>query len=272
MRTQPNIGIETPTSGEVSAFLQSYQNNAPDWAMEYLKIHKKRFQITIESLPKGNCRQSAIELGTYGLFLMALRELGGYGHVDGTVFDQSQPEKVFHQQFPFDPVKHSYQCYNMDLERECVPVGPSFYDFVLCCETLEHLATDPMALVYEMNRILRPGGIVLLTTPNIGCLWNIHRILQGEIPNNYHVYRRARNHDRHNLEYTPSLLSKIFAAGGFETVRLWTENCWTPVPPQPLIEFMEREGYPLDLRGDDIFIIARKIKAGQDRLPSFLYG
>lgn len=38
------------------------------------------------------------------------------------------------------------------------------YDVVTCCEVIEHV-TDPAGLLREIRRVLKPGGIAVLTTP-----------------------------------------------------------------------------------------------------------
>jgi 2-polyprenyl-3-methyl-5-hydroxy-6-metoxy-1,4-benzoquinol methylase len=46
-----------------------------------------------------------------------------------------------------------------------VAVSGSVFDTVISCETVEHLA-DPQRALREIQRVLRPGGRLLLTTPN----------------------------------------------------------------------------------------------------------
>jgi SAM-dependent methyltransferase len=45
-----------------------------------------------------------------------------------------------------------------------IPVPEASFDFVLCTEVLEHVP-EPIAAVAEMARILKPGGLMLLTAP-----------------------------------------------------------------------------------------------------------
>lgn len=52
-----------------------------------------------------------------------------------------------------------------DLSR-ALPVADSSLDYVACVEGIEHLER-PMDALREMRRVLRPGGRLVLTTPNV---------------------------------------------------------------------------------------------------------
>jgi len=46
-----------------------------------------------------------------------------------------------------------------------IPVADAAFDTVISCETIEHVV-EPMQAMREIHRVLRPGGRLLLTTPN----------------------------------------------------------------------------------------------------------
>ena len=51
---------------------------------------------------------------------------------------------------------------------------------------------DPMWMMMEINRILKPGGYLVLTTPNIASLRAVAGILQGFHPMLFPAYIRPR--------------------------------------------------------------------------------
>lgn len=242
-----------------------------DPANTYVTSHAARFQQTLEALPVASGPgQRAIEVGTYGFFLPALHEVAGFAEVDGAIFESGTPYKRVRRSYPFDPAGRGYTLFNANLEHECLPFEEPFYDLVLAPEILEHMPVDPMGFMAELNRITKPGGRLLLTTPNIVANENIFRILWRQVPNIYHLYRSGRHSDRHNLEYGPDLLVKLVENCGYAVERIWTEDSWN-VPRPEIAYLIENAGFPPELRGDNLFIQAVKTGPVQDRFPTFLY-
>jgi SAM-dependent methyltransferase len=64
-----------------------------------------------------------------------------------------------------------------DIELEQFPLEDNRADIVLLFETFEHLRIDPIFTFSEIVRILRPGGVMLLSTPNLKSLKGLYNYL-----------------------------------------------------------------------------------------------
>src|SRR5207302_6079645 len=87
------------------------------------------------------------------------------------------------------------------------------FDAVLFCEVLEHLLEDPFRPLREIQRVLKRGGALILTTPNATRLENVARLLAGE--NIYDPYSAYGPYGRHNREYTLKELRRLLTHAGF---------------------------------------------------------
>ena len=56
------------------------------------------------------------------------------------------------------------QCHYADM-TEPLPLGDEVVDVIVCQEGIEHVPNQ-LAVLEEFNRVLKPGGTVILTTPN----------------------------------------------------------------------------------------------------------
>jgi SAM-dependent methyltransferase len=72
-------------------------------------------------------------------------------------------------------------------DAQALPVADGCADAVVLLDILEHLP-DPRAALAEAHRVLRPGGVVILSVPNRGAL---HRL---DALNVYTSLRRRRPH------------------------------------------------------------------------------
>lgn len=69
---------------------------------------------------------------------------------------------------------------NLNNPSPLAGVAPGDYDVVLLGEVLEHVLNHPLGLMREIGRVLRPGGRLILTTPNPANVMNAWRLLRGQ--------------------------------------------------------------------------------------------
>jgi hypothetical protein len=87
----------------------------------------------------------------------------GYDHVRGCVSGQAGEAETL----SFDvPEGGTFTCKvdHFDPERDFYPYPSAHFKAILCCELLEALARDPMYMMDEIHRVLRPGCPLILTT------------------------------------------------------------------------------------------------------------
>lgn len=143
-----------------------------------------------------------------------------------------------------------------DLRYEPLPFDDASMDSALCLEVIEHLSdlryqeattlSGLFTFLDELFRVVRPGGKILITTPNAASIWTIQRALLQQVPMMY---------EWHFREFTVDELRRIMEFIGFEVVSITTEFVWHKWDFTPIIEFMKSHGYSLKDRGDDIFLV-----------------
>ncbi|MEO5957081.1 MAG: methyltransferase domain-containing protein [Nitrospiraceae bacterium] len=103
--------------------------------------------------------------------------------------------------------------------QEAVPLPDSSAQLVFALEIVEHL-TSPFHLMTEAYRLLKPGGHVVITTPNVTRIGNIFKLLIGRSPNDRLAppgYNDPNDEWRpHAREYAMHELAEMLRHIGFE--------------------------------------------------------
>src|SRR5450755_844922 len=245
-------------------------------AVGYLDTHLTRLVKTLEITPPGGPHDRILEMGAYLQITPALRSKLGYGHVRGCYYGPAG--KIDHRSATAADGE-TFDC-EIDLfnaEKDPFPYPDAHFSTVLCCELIEHLTEDPMHLMSEINRIVKPGGHLVLTTPNIGSLRGIAAILGGYHPGIFTAYVLPRAggevEARHNREYTPKEIQRLLQNSGFTVTLIETGPFrQTPRPEEGwVLNLLDRFELPRDLRGDDIYVVGRRTGPIRERFPDWLY-
>ena len=240
-------------------------------ALDYLQTHGKRLMETLALIPPGRPDQKILELSSYLQMPPLLHRYGGYGEILVTNWWEGGPrQKVMTLRHSVTGEELQYLMHNVDVEHDRLPFDDGTLDVVVCGELIEHLREDPLQMLVEIQRVLRWGGLLILTTPNIASAHSIESVLGGNSPYIYGQYNRRSPADRHAREYTPEDVRVALEAGGFEVIRLLTKNIWHD-PPEDLLARLDRTGISRDLRGDNIFAVGRKLTRRIERFPRELY-
>lgn len=77
--------------------------------------------------------------------------------------------------------KRGLKAFQADLNSSKLPFHDNSFDLVFCGEVIEHIF-DTDFLLDEANRVLKPGGTLILTTPNLAAWYNRGALLFGFQP------------------------------------------------------------------------------------------
>lgn len=75
-----------------------------------------------------------------------------------------------HRYIGVDTPASTFSQFDVAAVASHLPFTEQSFDSILCTEVLEHLS-DPASCLREMGRVLRPGGHLILTTPQV---WHLH--------------------------------------------------------------------------------------------------
>jgi glycosyltransferase involved in cell wall biosynthesis/SAM-dependent methyltransferase len=272
--TAPPAASDAPAPNELAQYLATWA--LTDESRQYLATHVTRLVRTLEIIPKGGPEDRILEMGAYMQITPALHTRLGYGCVRGCYYGAAG--EVDHKQ-AVSTAGERFAC-DIDLfdaERDRFPYADGEFTTVVCGELIEHLFHDPMHLMLEVNRVLKPGGWFVLTTPNIASMRAVSAILQGYHPGFFHSYIRpaasGEVEARHNREYAPREVHLLMENAGFEVTLLETgEFLDAPHPEFGWVRhLLDRYRMPANLRGDGVYAVGRKTGPARERYPDWLY-
>jgi 2-polyprenyl-3-methyl-5-hydroxy-6-metoxy-1,4-benzoquinol methylase len=129
-----------------------------------------------------------------------------------------------------------------------MPYRDSAFDAAICSETVEHIPDD-RRVVQEIARVLKPGGLLFFTVPN---LWNAARIVSMIKARDFTVQLG----EHHIREYSPREVHRLLSPW-FTLERRYTVGFGWKGPLGGTIERMVSLG-PLRRFSSSIAVVAKK--------------
>lgn len=162
----PSEGALESLRASAERVFAAAEDGAPS---EYWKYHSERLALDLEWASRSMKRDAAIlEIGGYPFFLTCALTDHGY---NARAVDRSIPAVV---RLAKSVGVAATSC---DIEIQQLPFSSDFFDEVLVNEVFEHLRVDIIFTFKEVHRVLRPGGRLWLSTPNLRSLRGIANFL-----------------------------------------------------------------------------------------------
>lgn len=177
--------------------------------ISYQDVHSIRLAKTIATVDKLQ-PSTILELGCYPpeALLLSLR----------------QRYQVFGICSDFEPVNLP-DVAKLNIESDPFPFPANSLDLVLLCEVIEHMTQHPPThLLTQIHQVLRPGGHLLITTPNQTQLKNLARRLFRLAPPAGH----DSTYSAHHHEYTLAELGSTLTHHGFTVTQAQHIDFYTP--------------------------------------------
>ena len=193
----------------VKLSLEQVPNSSPE-EIEYQHYHRKRFEFAFNLIQKINPK-NALEIGPYVIAHNVVRlgvKIDTLGYCSEKIYRNGT-----HIIFDLDQIGR---------HPELMRSGD--YDLVIACEVIEHLHLDLDLIYRQLSKLTRPGGTVLIQTPNAVPLKKRVAMLFGKNPFEMIRPEYRPGYGGHIREFTMSELTGYAKKNGFEVIESYCEN------------------------------------------------
>jgi SAM-dependent methyltransferase len=172
--------VSVPIAAVYDELQRSPRLDHDPWSRPNLQTFRPRHMLMWESLSRYGTgpREAIADVGCHNGFFLRLASELGFRRFIGVDFFPLSSERSFLAEL--DGVEQLRANFNEDgFLRQ---VADESVDCVCSTEVLEHIYHHPAGYLAECWRILRPGGLLLLSTPNPCTLTRAIMLLRGRSP------------------------------------------------------------------------------------------
>lgn len=183
-----------------------------EWGINYFGDNKIRYVSDLELIQKYYQKGKVLEVGSLPCHLTYC--IDKLGCPLTSVDIDPDRAKLFIK-------KHNLTVIKCNIETEPIPFEDNSFSLVIFMEIFEHLRIDPIFTLKELNRVLKPGGTMILTTPNLYTLDRVILFLQGRsLDDPYRQFEKLHRlgHMGHFREYSTNQVKRFLTNTGFEII------------------------------------------------------
>ena len=116
------------------------------------------------------------------------------------------------------PAKGRVSLLTADILKDGLPYEDSSFDMLLSFDVIEHLS-QPESLLEEMKRVLRPDGVMVISTPNRRRPYGVLLSILGKRSFPYGEKKADDPYAQHVREYTYREFRDALEGAGFQVMR-----------------------------------------------------
>lgn len=182
------------------------------------EFHKRRIEITVDlireaALLRQNTQQ-VLDLGC------------GQGHITDKIRQALNDVEVTALDYSVSAIEYAHEHFpKIDFavgDAYDPPYKKGFFDVVVCNNLWEHVP-DPLFLLKQIRRIVKPGGHIIISTPSRYRIRNLVRIVSGSsvsFMSHHHVTEYTVGQVKEQLRYggfvVKTVLSRPISTGGLK--------------------------------------------------------
>lgn len=139
-------------------------------------------------------------------------------NVEVTVIDY--PDSIAIQKDYYDFLGFKYV--GIDLSKGFSGLDKAYFDMIIYTEVIEHIPTAPYEQLLPFDAYLKPGGSVIVTTPNMTSIVHIAKLFMKlplfDTPEKFFSPVAPENLQVHRREYMPSEIQEAFQRMGYSSI------------------------------------------------------